>query len=121
MKISLRAILLALPFLAAPAVAHASGVAFYCGKCAFVLDSHCKNKDGCCNCAGPWYSYWPYNAHFQTPAHPEFPYWPGPMTTMVPSHPAPPPAPSYMPGAQPMSYHQPVGYHFQPPTYWYGR
>lgn len=25
---------------------------------------------------GPWYSYWPYEAHFQTPALPQYPYWP---------------------------------------------
>jgi hypothetical protein len=25
---------------------------------------------------GPWYLYWPYEAHFVTPAHPQFPYWP---------------------------------------------
>jgi hypothetical protein len=25
---------------------------------------------------GPWYLYWPYEAHFAMPAHPQFPYWP---------------------------------------------
>ena len=24
---------------------------------------------------GPWYQYWPYEAHFQTPAMPMYPYW----------------------------------------------
>lgn len=24
---------------------------------------------------GPWYQYWPYEAHFQTPALPMYPYW----------------------------------------------
>lgn len=25
---------------------------------------------------GPWYLYWPHEAHFQTPALPQYPYWP---------------------------------------------
>lgn len=29
---------------------------------------------------GPWYNYWPLEAHFQTPAVPCFPYWPAPQT-----------------------------------------
>lgn len=29
---------------------------------------------------GPWYHYWPYEAHFQTPALPQYPYWPAPQT-----------------------------------------
>src|SRR5262245_34274323 len=29
---------------------------------------------------GPWYLYYPYEAHFITPAHPHFPYWPTPQT-----------------------------------------
>ncbi len=29
---------------------------------------------------GPWYNYWPLEAHFQVPAHPQYPYWPAPMT-----------------------------------------
>jgi hypothetical protein len=28
---------------------------------------------------GPWYLYWPLEAYFQTPAHPQYPFWPGPM------------------------------------------
>ncbi|NBO91258.1 MAG: hypothetical protein EBV06_02915 [Planctomycetia bacterium] len=28
---------------------------------------------------GPWYQYWPYEAHFQTPAIQMYPYW-GAMT-----------------------------------------
>lgn len=30
--------------------------------------------------AGPWYLYWPLEAHFITPAHPQYPYWPSPQT-----------------------------------------
>jgi hypothetical protein len=33
---------------------------------------------GTCNC-GPWYLYWPMEAHFQAPAPTGYPYWPGPM------------------------------------------
>jgi hypothetical protein len=29
---------------------------------------------------GPWYNYWPLEAHFQVPAHPQYPFWPAPMT-----------------------------------------
>jgi hypothetical protein len=29
---------------------------------------------------GPWYNYWPLEAHFQVPAMPQYPYWPAPMT-----------------------------------------
>jgi hypothetical protein len=29
---------------------------------------------------GPWYNYWPLEAHFQVPALPQYPYWPNPMT-----------------------------------------
>jgi hypothetical protein len=36
----------------------------------------------CCGCPslGPWYLYWPHNAHFQTPAPTGYPFWPQPMT-----------------------------------------
>jgi hypothetical protein len=30
----------------------------------------------CPGVLGPWYLYWPYEAHFAMPAHPQFPYWP---------------------------------------------
>jgi hypothetical protein len=29
---------------------------------------------------GPWYNYWPLEAHFQVPAHPQYPYWGPPQT-----------------------------------------
>ena len=47
---------------------------------------------------GPWYLYWPYEAHFFTPAHPQFPYWPSPQTLYGPQTDAVPPIyarPSY--------------------------
>src|ERR1700677_742137 len=48
---------------------------------------------------GPWYSYWPLEAHFQTPALPYYPYWPAPQAivpgpTCPPGAPAPVPAPA---------------------------
>jgi hypothetical protein len=56
---------------------------------------------------GPWYLYWPYEAHFQTPAMPEYPYWGAPQTL--------PPAMygwggGYGGGAQTMPYGQAMGY-----------
>jgi hypothetical protein len=38
--------------------------------------------DKCCTagCRGPWYLYWPLEAHFITPANPHFPFWPSPQT-----------------------------------------
>jgi hypothetical protein len=47
--------------------------------------------------AGPWYLYWPYEAHFQTPAPVPYPYY-APAMTLPPSFPGGPPP------------HQPVGY-----------
>lgn len=37
---------------------------------------------------GPWYNYWPLEAHFQVPAVPQYPFWGAPMTL-----PVAPPAP----------------------------
>ena len=34
---------------------------------------------------GPWYLYWPLEAHFQTPASPQYPYWSAPMTLPFPA------------------------------------
>lgn len=34
----------------------------------------------CPGVLGPWYLYWPYEAHFITPAHPQYPYWPSAQT-----------------------------------------
>src|SRR5437588_11366 len=44
--------------------------------------------------AGPWYSYWPYEAHFINPAPTGYPYWPAPQT--LPGA-GPVPAPAYQP------------------------
>ena len=60
--------------------------------------------------AGPWYLYWPYEAHFQTPAPLPFPYY-SPTQVLPPN----------FQGGAPMT--QPVGYNPQasPPPYWQGR
>jgi hypothetical protein len=60
--------------------------------------------------AGPWYLYWPYAAHFQTPAPLPYPYYS--PTQVLP--------PNFQGGSQPA---QPVGYYPEgsPPPYWQGR
>jgi hypothetical protein len=40
------------------------GIYGWCGKS--------KMVPGVC---GPWYNYWPLEAHFQVPAHPQYPFW----------------------------------------------
>ena len=32
---------------------------------------------------GPWYNYWPLEAHFQVPAMPEYPYYSAPQTLPI--------------------------------------
>jgi hypothetical protein len=77
---------------------------------------------------GPWYLYFPYEAHFQAPAPVgPFPNWQvgvqvpaGPATYAPPARaPWQPPAPQ--PLVQPSGYIQPAGYSYpQAPSYWYG-
>jgi hypothetical protein len=138
MRNLLRALLLALPLLAMPARAHAHGeaacsiasclckkfssLAWPCCYTDWGAVGHCGpagcGPGGCggCGggCVGPWYSYWPYNAHFATPPHPELPN----RTTKVPTRgaggPSLPPAATYSPAGA--GYYQPVSY----PSYWYG-
>jgi hypothetical protein len=98
--------------------------------------------------SGPWYLYFPYEAHFQTAAPVSaYPNWPGPMmlepnpaafrgtrpVAPAPVAPGPrvPPLLEPVPGAPPQSsfyrvpsppIYQPVGYFpAQTPAYWYGR
>jgi hypothetical protein len=73
--------------------------------------------------AGPWYSYYPYQAHFQTPAPTGYPYWPGPQT----SGPSPLFGGNYYQAPQnpgfsnyPVNPVQPCSY-YQAPSYWYGQ
>jgi hypothetical protein len=118
MRNLLRALLLALPLLAVPARADAHG------ETACSIASCLSHKlfwpcccDGCGGCGGcgmgcPWYTYWPYGAHFQTPAHPEYPFWPAPMApVMSGGHSVPTAYGPVGPG-----YVQPVSF----PRYWHG-
>jgi hypothetical protein len=146
MRYLLRALLLALPLLAVPAQAHANGeCACSIAKCLSAkfrsLAWPCCYTDwgaiGSCGpggcggggcggggCVGPWYTYWPYDNHFITPAHPEFPYWPQAMGPVIPGGNLN--APPHLPNT---SYHNPGfgGYGtgvYTPvsyPSYWYGR
>jgi hypothetical protein len=77
-------------------------------------------SSSCPSCAdyGPWYLYWPYEAHLQTQAPMPFPYWPSAQT--APSAPIRPEKAS----ASAKSAYQTVGYYYYPrttPNYWYGR
>jgi hypothetical protein len=78
--------------------------------------------------AGPWYMYWPYEAHFMVPAPGVNPYFPPPMTlppSFLGQPPAPPPpAPGYRaplptpyggPPPQSRSPQDPI----RPQGYWY--
>jgi hypothetical protein len=149
MKRAFAAALVAVPLLALPARAHIFQVlnSGCCGGCGPVninagLDFHCKV------CApgnfygaplGPWYNYWPLEAHFQTPAMPCYPYWPSPMALPgaaaaagycpYPAYPQVPvpgvaPASGTLPAARPL---EPVGYQtgaqpsYQVPGLWLGR
>jgi hypothetical protein len=49
---------------------------------------------------GPWYLYWPMEAHFVTPAPIGYPYWPSPMTlpNMALGGPGSPAVPPHLPG-----------------------
>ena len=62
---------------------------------------------------GPWYLYWPMEAHFQTPAPTGYPYWPSPLT-LPPEAGVGAPAPGNF---APASY-QPGGYGAAQPSYW---
>jgi hypothetical protein len=124
MKKLLWACALALPFLALPAEAKA----WYFGD--YQIDSGAKVWFNVYQygkpVAGPWYLYWPYEAHFQVPAPGVSPYFPPPMT-LPPNFgrpPAPPAAPGYRAPA-PTPY---GGQGYQPPMppspirpqgYWY--
>src|SRR5262245_28477145 len=94
---------------------------------------------------GPWYLYWPLEAHFQPVAPIAYPYYPqtmalpptfgtapggglpggypayGPPAHGAPGHAAPAPAPAPSTPMKSASF-QPVGYFPQQvPSYWYGR
>lgn len=127
MKRLLWAGLLALPFfLAAPPRAHAWG----CGCPPFRVDAglnwYLRVNGGPLPQCGPWYLYWPLEAHFGPPAPQCYPYGPPPMTLPTgAAPPAPPPVPYAVPPApaapvRPAAW-QPVGYSSSVPSYWYGK
>jgi len=60
---------------------------------------------------GPWYLYWPLEAHFQPPAPAAFPYWP-PSPMSLPQGFRPP-------DVHPAAYH-PTSLAPHAPAYWYG-
>jgi hypothetical protein len=94
--------------------------------------------------AGPWYLYWPLEAHFVAPAPTGYPYWPSPQglprqsiggpamsqycAPYVPRAAVPAPPPAAQPAPQPLgprlqpaSYYYPVSYTGTAPSYWYDR
>jgi hypothetical protein len=128
------AALLTLPFLAVPARAHWCPHLFpFCievggNSCLRVYGGPCQSH-GCQ--LGPWYQYFPYEAHFQSAAPISFPYWPSPQTLPPESAGAGYQYPQYSAAAPPQAYplqptnyqpplFQPVGY-YPAPSYWYGR
>jgi hypothetical protein len=153
MKKLLAAALAAL-FSAAPAGAHwcICGSSPPC-KVEVGWSFHIKACQGSCagGVLGPWYDYWPLEAHFQVPAPCAYPYWPpgqtlpNGQTAAIPPAVGPAPhAPVQMmtvptPGAaglppgvaptadalKPANFHapalQPVRYSAPVPSYWYGR
>jgi hypothetical protein len=126
------AALLAVPLLAS--TARADG-------CCWPIQVNCRlnwdfrlNCGGCgpngCAQLGPWYHYWPLDAHFITPAPTGYPYWPQPQA-LPPNPVLPPPVPDpkpdvkpvgYSPYAYPYSYQYPPSISYGPaPSYWYSR
>jgi hypothetical protein len=82
MKKLILAGLLVLPLLALPARAQAWGCCG-CGHHPWSADVgvnfywHSQPPPAQC---GPWYLYWPMEAHFQVPAPTGYPYWPSAMS-----------------------------------------
>jgi len=70
----------------------------------------------------PWYTYFPYDAYFQTPPPTGmyYPNWRAPMTSSAYAPQHAPPAFTSPYAAQPTGV-RPVGYYQQAPSYWYGR
>jgi hypothetical protein len=62
---------------------------------------------------GPWYLYWPLEAHFTAPAPTGYPYWPSPLGLPNGEYTVPP--------GDKHSFVNPAAYTPQAPSYWYGR
>jgi hypothetical protein len=112
MKAFFRAALLALPFLAVPSLANAQN-----GPSNFNAGINCHfnySNGGCGISAGPWYTYFPYNAYFQTPAPiGGWPYWPA-ASMAVPPNNLPNVHSAFTPTVRPVAYQA-------APSYWYER
>lgn len=118
MKKLLFAALLALPAFAASARADGCGCCWFPWRIDAGVNVHCRVY-GPGDLAGggqlgPWYQYWPLEAHFQTPAPTGYPYWPTPMTLPPGGAAGGAPAPGNF---QPASY-TPSGYGAPAPYYW---
>jgi hypothetical protein len=129
--------LLALPFLAVSARANDPFAPCFPYRIQFSLRISPVNP--CCPAQlGPWYQYWPMEAHFQNPAPMGYPYWPSALQLPTPPAPAafaapavpaaPVAAPAAQPARAPVGYYgapangwQPVSYSYGAPAYWYGR
>ena len=128
-KIYLAAVL-ALPFLATEA--RADGWIFpFRGNVGVNIhwNIQCGNRGGVGGCQlGPWYNYWPLEAHFVTPAPTGYPYWPAPQLPVAPNPMLPPPQPKAGPDVKPVGYsyypyqtYQPSIQYGPAPSYWYSR
>jgi hypothetical protein len=138
--------LLALPLLVAPARADdpfAPGLPFRVETGGNFYFRVYNRQNGWGAQLGPWYSYWPLDAHYQTPALPAYPFWPAPQavvpggtTSAIPAPYCPPAVPTPAPAAATPpptaparpAYFRPVGYdpagfyaYPQGLPWWYGR
>ena len=77
--------LLALPLLAGPARANWCPP-FKVEAGANVYFRVVSTQNGLQGQAGPWYLYWPLEAHFQVPAPCSYPYWPLPQVLPTQAH-----------------------------------
>jgi hypothetical protein len=104
MKKLLWAGVLALPFLALPSEVKAFTIGGYEVDTGARVWCNVRQFNTLLPQAGPWYLYWPYQAHFQVPAAGVSPYFPAPMTLPPGFGQPPPPPPGYgapAPGYQP--------------------
>jgi hypothetical protein len=107
MKKCLWAGLLGLAFFVVPHRAHADGCGGCCGPWQINTGiNFCfrVSPAGPAAQAGPWYLYWPLEAHFGPPAPTGYPYWPASMTLPTQGQPAP---------------ISQTGYYSPAPSYWY--
>ena len=124
MKTSLWAAALVVAGLVLPGRAHADGL--LPGRIDLGLHFHLSARGPYSGTQlGPWYLYWPLEAHFQPPAPMAYPYWPLAGAQALPPGFRAPILPPGAPipksaAAKPASF-QPVGYWGPAPGYWYGR